>query len=440
MATYTKEVVTTFAYLIGLRKDLVDDTFSEEAENIKILSENQDARIIRYLCKLRTALMLNFKRTDMEMRYNLKNIHKLDWFDIENIKQLEEWGLVIIKTNYTASKYAELINKLIGEYIVKCRVFFPEWLNWEYIKDMFVIPKCTQPNVIKNEFAKYMNDINWYPFQQYIHWNPKDCGGMLINDKKFFNVLYAQHNDTFNYSGNYSDADQDVKERIYQFINHTDKVEIVVDCENSNIFKLCGVLTSLNAEELSKIHKLILFDDVHTNPGWDLLERFVKIPVERIMVNRIKEQKSLVDIKMTACVCREHYENNISSFILVSSDSDFWGLISSLPDAKFMMMFEYSKVGEAIKRTLSEHQIFSCAIDDFYMGKIEEFKRFVLMNQLKKYLPDIFHYNGRELVSKIYADAYLEADQNEQNNFYKKYIQSLKFVADENGNMKLESA
>ena len=63
---------------------------------------------------------------------------------------------------------------------------------------------------------------------------------------------------------------------------------------------------------------------------------------------------------------------------------------ATLPDAKFMMMFEYSKIGEAIKKTLSEHQIFYCAIDDFYMGRIDEFKRFVLFHLLKKYLPDIF--------------------------------------------------
>ena len=142
---------------------------------------------------------------------------------------------------------------------------------------------------------------------------------------------------------------------------------------------------------------------------------------------------------MTAFVCGEHYKNNISSFILVSSDSDFWGLISSLPDAKFMMMFEYSKIGEAIKKTLSEHQIFYCAIDDFYMGRIDEFKRFVLFHLLKKYLPDIFKYNGKELVSHLYEEARINADQSEQNNFYKKYIQTLRFVADDDGNMRLES-
>ena len=234
MATYTRNVVTTVAYLIGIRKSILQNTYADEIENLELLFSDRNATVIRYLCKFRTALMMNFKKTDTEMKYNLTNIDKLEWFDRENIAQLEKWGFQIVKPNYTSSKYAELINRLISENIAHCRELFPEWLNWEYIKDLFIIPKFTQPNVMKAEFAKYMANTQWYPFQQYIHWNPKDCGGMLTNDKKFFNVLYEQHGDIFISKSNYSDADDEVKERIYRFIENSESVEIVVDCENSN--------------------------------------------------------------------------------------------------------------------------------------------------------------------------------------------------------------
>ena len=246
MATYTRNVVTTVAYLIGIRKSILQNTYADEIENLELLFSDRNATVIRYLCKLRTALMMNFKKTDTEMKYNLTNIDKLEWFDRENIAQLEKWGFQIVKPNYTSSKYAELINRLISENMANCRELFPEWLNWEYIKDLFIIPKFTQPNVMKAEFAKYMANTQWYPFQQYIHWNPKDCGGMLKNDKKFFNVLYEQHGDIFISKSNYSDADDEVKERIYRFIENSESVEIVVDCENSNSFKLCGVLERVN--------------------------------------------------------------------------------------------------------------------------------------------------------------------------------------------------
>ena len=437
---YTKNNVTIISFLIGIRMDVVRQIGEENPELIEKLMDNKSCRIIRYLCKLRTNLMMNFKNTDTEMRMNLKNIDKLPWFDTDNVKQLEEWGIHIIKPNGTSAKYMESINKYISDNISNCKELFPEYVNWSYIKDIFTIPKFTQERVMKNEFAKYMAYREFYPFQQYIHWQPEDCGGILFNDSKFFSVIYRQHNDMYISKSNYRDADEEVKERIYEFINDTDSIEIVVDCENSNPYKLCSVIAGLKRHEISKVQKIILFDDIHTDPGWDMIDKFVSIPVEHIMVDRVKEQKSLVDIKMTATVCMEHYQNRVSSFLLFSSDSDYWGLISSLPNAHFLMMFEYSKVSEAIKRTLAGHEIYFCAIDDFGTGKIDEFKKFVLFRMLKKYLPDLLQYNGKELVTKIYHEAKIPAEQNEMDNFYNKYIKTLKFVADDSGKMYFEIA
>ncbi len=435
---YTKNIVTTIAFMIGIRMDIVRQIGEENPEIIAQLCENQDCRVIRYLCKLRTNLMMNFKKTDTEMKTNLTNLDKLPWFDTKNILQLEEWGYRILKSNGSSSRYMETINKYISDNINHCKNLFPEYVNWDYIKDLFIIPRFTQEKVIKAEFAKFMANRDYYPFQQYIHWEPYDCGGMLYNDSKFFMVVYRLHNDVYITRSNYREADSDIKEKIYQFINETDSVEIVVDCENSNPYKLCSVIAGLNRHEIAKILKIILFDDVHTNPGWDMIEKFVPIPVEHIMVERVKEQKSLVDIKMTATVCMEHYQNRISSFMLFSSDSDYWGLMSSLPYAHFLMMFEYSKVSEAIKQTLSQHEIFYCAMDDFGTGKIDEFKKFVLCRLLRKYLPDLLQYNGKELVSQIYNEAKIPAEQNEMDNFYKKYIKTLRFVADDEGKMYFE--
>ncbi len=435
---YTKNIVTTVSYMIGIRKSIVQTIAEENQELLQSLCENQSCTTIRYLCKLRTALMLNFKRTDQEMRNNLTNIDKLKWFDVENIRQLEEWGLKIVKANTTSSKYIEMINRYISENISRCRELFPEWVNWEYIKDLFVIPRFTQEKVVKAEFAKYMGNIDFYPFQQYIHWTPYDCGGMLINDTKFFTVLYKIHKDVYIYKSNSREADEEIKERIYQFINRASSAEIVVDCENSNPYKLYSVLNSLEAQEIAKIQKIILFDDIHTEPGWELIDKFVKIPLEHIMVQRVKEQKSLVDMKLAVTVSSEHYRYGVSSFLLFSSDSDYWGLISSLPEAEFLMMFEYSKVSDAIKKMLEQHEIDYCAIDDFGTGNIDEFKKIVLFRLLKKYLPDILKYNGKEFVAQLYAEAKIPAEQSEQDNFYKKYIKTLKFTADDNGNLALE--
>ena len=67
-----------------------------------------------------------------------------------------------------------------------------------------------------------------------------------------------------------------------------------------------------------------MYDDYHTSIGWDWLYQFTSIPVEHVEVQRVTDRKSLVDIMMTAGVCKSYYEDGIDSFILVSSDSDYW--------------------------------------------------------------------------------------------------------------------
>ena len=64
---YTKNIVTTVAYMIGIRKSIVENIAEENMELLNFLCDSKNCKIIRYLCKLRTSLMLNFKKTDIEM-------------------------------------------------------------------------------------------------------------------------------------------------------------------------------------------------------------------------------------------------------------------------------------------------------------------------------------------------------------------------------------
>lgn len=439
MTVDTKEIVTTIGYMIGVKKNILEQCFGEEYhELLQTLYVNKETSIIRYLCKLRTTLMQKFKKTDDEMRFNLKNLNSMDFYDQDNIKQLEKWGFEIIKPNYRSEKYMLDLAGLISANIDNCFELFPDWVNWNYIKDLFVIPQYTKKGVLKSEFNIYMKNIEYYPFQMYIHWKPEDHGSILYTDGKFLGIIYRQHNDIFTDFTKYKDAHSETKNNIYDFIDRSYKTAIAVDCENSDVYKLYSVLKNLNQDELSKIEKIVLYDDYHTTSGWDWLEKFTKIPIEHIEVNRVTDQKSLVDIKMTAGVCTDYYENNITSFILVSSDSDYWGLISTLTKAEFLVMYEHSKCGQAIKRALSEHNIYYCSIDDFCSGNIEELKKAVLFSCLEKYLPEIISLNGKELVRKIYEEARISASEKEMENFYDRYIKTLRLSVDNDGNFTVE--
>ena len=258
----TKDLVTTIAYLIGVRKNVLEQCFMESSQDLlQSLYASQSATIIRYLCKLRTTLFCTFKKTDDEMRYNLKNLTSLEWYDHKNIATLESWGIPIIKANYRSEKYMLDLNDLINKYIDAVAVLFPDWCEWTYIRELFVIPHYHNSIALKREFEKYMANKNCYPFQQYIYWTPYDCGSMLLSDRKFLQIIYGLHHDTFDDPSKYKDANAETKNSIYDFLRCSMRTVIAVDCENSDVYKLYATLKNLNQDELSKIEKIYLYDD-----------------------------------------------------------------------------------------------------------------------------------------------------------------------------------
>ena len=246
-------------------------------------------------------------------------------------------------------------------------------------------------------------------------------------------MLYTQNNDYFYDRSKTKDASIETKEDIYNFLENGKKINIIVDCENSNVFKIYGMLKNLNEEYLNRINKILLFDDIHTNDAWDWLQKFIHIPTERVLVKRITEQKSLVDIKMTAAACSAYYRDEIDSFMLFSSDSDFWGLISSLPDANFFVLYEYKKCGRAIKEVMETNGIKHCAIDDFYTGNATDLKRTVLLSKLEEFLPGIIGTNAKELANKIYTETRISCTEQDVKEFYNKYITTLKLKINNEG-------
>ena len=435
----TRQIVATVAYLIGVKRETWEANYDRFCEGLlQELDSNDNAAAVRCLCRLRTSLIRSFKKTDKALLYDITNIDKLEWFDIRDINTLEKLGVKILLTNKRAEDYSIHFNKLINEKIGSCRQLFPDWIKWEYIKSLFMLPKYTKKEVQRYEFEKYMANMIHYPYKCYIVWEPSDVGNLLYTDGKFLEKLYEMNNDYFADSSKYKNAVADVKNNIYDFIDDSDKVVLVVDCENSDVYKMYSVLKNLNQDEIAKIHKIMLFDDSHTTNGWDYIDKFIRVPVDHIEVERVTDRKSLVDIKVTAEVCREYYKEDVTSFILLSSDSDYWGLISSLPDAQFLVMIEYEKCGEAIKDALDSSGIYFCSIDDFCSGNIEEFKKAVLINELRSELDSIVGRNGFEVAEQIFQRARIYADTNEIHNFYDRYIKTLRLAFDSEGNISIQ--
>jgi hypothetical protein len=110
----------------------------------------------------------------------------------------------------------------------------------------------------------------------------------------------------------------------------------------------------------SRLNKVILVDDTHTNLMWDELAndfRAAGVTVEHDELPRLKEQKSLVDMRMVAKAMEEYYKNGRRAFILATSDSDIWALITSMPEAKILVLAEQSKCGDVLIEALTQANI-----------------------------------------------------------------------------------
>jgi hypothetical protein len=362
-----------------------------------------------------------------------------EYIPSETINRLSMDGISFVKKSSTRTYHHIIeINRIISDRINNCKSLFPIWINWLYIRDLFIMPNGLTEDGTKAAADLYYSSRDCYPYQLYINWYPSDEGNILYNDKKFVTLLYEWHADCFDEYSKVSTVSDYVKGNIYDFICDSEKVVVVVDCENSDPYKLCATLKNLDYEYTSKIVRIILFNDIHTATAWQILDSFTEIPIEHIMIERIKQNKSLVDIRLTARACKEHYQNNVDSFIIVSSDSDYWGLISSLPEADFLVMIERDKCGPDMKNALAESNIFYCFIDDFYSGNIEDVKSLALFREMYRYLGENIHLNVNEMFDLALTATRINMSPSERNQFYDKHIRQMSLVIDADGDVHIE--
>ena len=164
-----------------------------------------------------------------------------------------------------------------------------------------------------------------------------------------------------------------------------------------------------------------------------IFHKFINIPVEREDIGRVTNHKSLVDIRMTAGTCREFYQDKVTSFIIASSDSDYWGLISALPDASFLVMVEREKLGGDMRAALKNAGIYYCCIDDFCSGNIEDMKTGALFTEIERELETAINLNVNTMMESAYEKTRLSMTEGEKRQFFEKYIKTLKLVIDPDG-------
>lgn len=136
-------------------------------------------------------------------------------------------------------------------------------------------------------------------------------------------------------------------------------------------------------------------------------------------------------------ICESHFKDNVDSFIIVSSDSDFWGTIESLPNANFMVVYENEKSSNVVLNKMESNNIVSCSLDDFYTGNISKLKEDILIKLTNDAL-SVVDVNLKGVMDIIYRNARISANDDEKTAFYNKYLKSIKVTVDSDGNLKLK--
>ncbi len=428
------EICAIVAYMTGVDDSRLDGWYASGFKYaLQKARDSKEATIIRYLCNLRNSMLNHFRDLNQKL-YNLTNIDSIEYFDNEEIKKLQEWGVNPVMTNSNSESYIKHITELVSLNIDRCKNLFPEYVNFSYIRNLFYNPKFRKEGVLKAEFDKYHQNKRRYPFACYINWTPNDYGYLFADDGKFLKELYKQNGDTFNDSRFTKDASSSEKQAIINFIHESEKTIIAVDCENCDPYKFYSVIKGFDLETTESIAEIMLFDDDHTSAAWDYIESLINIKVQHVEIQRILDRKSLVDQWLSLNVCKAFYEKRADSFILCSSDSDFLALISLLPDARFIVMNEHEKSSQALLNAFKERGVYNCALDSFYQGGTKELQHMVLKSRLAKYKDSIIGMNYQALVEKIFDECYIEKTKVDMDLFIEKYMKKLSLKIDNDGN------
>ena len=434
----TYSIVGTVAYLIG-----VDISHIERREHPQEIAaynssaEDKNARIIHHLSSLRNRLELMFGTIAIKMRDTGAGIFTVDDTIKGYIDKLHRDGVdVFTRQTRDLNEYVMELNRLIMSRLDNCRRLFPEWLKWDYLKDFIIMPSGTSKP--QQEGTKYQTNRSQYPYTAYVNMPLNNQGNILNNDKRFVTLLYLWHEDELLDQSKVSDASEHTKGRIYKFISNAIKICAVVDAENSDPYRLCATLRQLNEEYTGRIAKVIVIDDEHTTDAWDILEKYVNIPVEQKIIPRLIENKSQVDITVAMAVTREYYTENTDSFILIASDSDYFSLVRNLPEANFIMMVEREKCSPAMKESLTEEGIFYCYLDDFYSGDSEDLQKDVITRSVREQVGSIEIGNISRILSWAIEQSRARITEEEFKRMNQKLRQGTRLHIDDEGNLSLE--
>ena len=450
-----KDIVSRVAYLLGIddryfglgQLDNMNPQFYRSV--YEEMNQDKEARIVRHLCRLRTKLQRNFRDIYTEMNSDLKNIDSIpDLVPQDSLQALEQDGIPFVRAKRKLEDYIVDVHNYLIPHVPNCQKFLPEWIKWGYIRNMFFIPKGNTVDGNKEAARSYNEYRDLYPYQAFINWYPSDGdGNILRDDAKFLPILYERNRDRFYDMSKVTDAGDAALTDPETFFKQSERVIIAIDCENADPCKVIGIIKDLDSRGLtSKIAKILLVDDEHTSSQWRALRRNENLPLEYYLTDRVKDEKSAVDVALTIKFYREVAQNKaegrpIDSAVIISSDCDFWPLIELTPELKFLIMLEYDNCGQAYYQRLQNNDIPFFYIDEYFMSGNVELKTEAVLQEViheieENYLSKL---NLLSVINRALSKLDLKMTEQEINQFLEKYITIMTVGFAKNGSAILQN-
>lgn len=463
---YKKDYAITTLYLLGFSVEQIKQRHSGYDELIDKLINDKFARTTHKLSVIRMDILKNFKTIAERKSSGFIPIDQMsDLINTDYIRDLRvEENIEVVKPNRGLHITVAYLNDYIKTNVERLGHLYPNWIKFEYIKDLFLMPDChigTRKSHNKEDayFKKIKENVSrrrkligehkrLYSFQLYYNVPDHkftDQGDIFLNDDKFLTIIYSYHNDVFKNRDAVIDANIESKTNIYDFIDEGDNIVVVVDCENVSPSRFVSVFLNLDQSRIRKIKKFVLYNDNNTSRAWQYIHHTTNTPVISVNCNRILENKSVVDQNLITNVCKMHYEEKMDSFILASSDSDFMPLITNLDKASFLVLVESDKCSHSTTNAYQEYNVKHCFMDDFLQSTGKRFEDKVLLFIFEEMLNEfnntgtIYSLDVDEILDHIFADTFFSQSRDDNlrkresfyNNYFKKgLLFSIKTIND----------
>lgn len=431
------------AYVLGVKDDVLRRCFEEDyifsgyTEKFKAL---EGVSYLRSLCKIRQVLFKYYSQYKMSNGNYSSDVKALTGAYIEeHLDVLEENGLSLYKfidenhvcgcINELSRRIDSIVYKVLGELGV---------VHKEYIGVLFKYPTFDKKNIItyitkiksKENYPHGIIVFNTSKIEDYL-------GYVLFNDRNLFlscyrlrGVFYSYESDEelINYYSDYVRVKTDVvddsnaadieevienspfkvlKGFVKEHVEEVDKPDkkyylsklldkayrltyIYVDCDNIEYFKFLALLKELSRADIDFVVKL--FKDVKSSTLWDNIPiTSSNLKIESVTVDRIINLKSMVDMVITTSICKDVYQKGVSSIYLVSSDSDFLGLINSVEIKDLGVIYNANQMNSDYLEILSQKEdVLLADIDLLDTTEVSElYKEYSIKHMFLKHIQSV---------------------------------------------------